>query len=195
MRCLENWLSVNYQYHLMGKDTPLCCTNHLYKILGKVIRVLGDKNIPYIATYGTHLGAVRHAALIPWDTDIDIAILSSYRKQVIEALSMHLPSNFRVECANEMIRIYIGEKNNLHVDIEFWNAEGEICFWSDDIYVGYREVSLTYFTETTILPFGPLNITCPKSSQILTDIYGHNWKTVGYKKWALFNKRVDIEYN
>ena len=81
LRCLEDPTNKNYNYHLFGKNSPNCCNNHLYSILNQVVEILDKYSIPYIATYGTHLGAVRHAGLIPWDTDIDIGILDKHRDQ------------------------------------------------------------------------------------------------------------------
>lgn len=45
------------------------------QILRDFIKVCEKYNLPYFAVYGTAIGAVRHQGFIPWDDDIDVAML------------------------------------------------------------------------------------------------------------------------
>lgn len=45
------------------------------QILRDFIKVCEKYNLPYFAVYGTAIGAVRHHGFIPWDDDIDVAML------------------------------------------------------------------------------------------------------------------------
>lgn len=45
------------------------------KLLGEFDRVCRILNIPYVVWAGTALGAVRHQGFIPWDDDVDVAML------------------------------------------------------------------------------------------------------------------------
>lgn len=45
-----------------------------------------DNNIPYMLTGGNVLGAVRHGGFIPWDDDMDVALLDKDYKRLIKVL-------------------------------------------------------------------------------------------------------------
>ncbi len=61
------------------------------EILSWIDEVCSEHGIRYIACYGSLLGAVRHRGYIPWDDDIDIAMLRTDYEAFMEAVSMELP--------------------------------------------------------------------------------------------------------
>ena len=59
--------------------------------------ILEKHQIPYIITYGTLLGAVRHKGFIPWDDDFDIYLFDDSYNQALVALRAELPDNLFLE--------------------------------------------------------------------------------------------------
>lgn len=56
------------------------------KLLIEFDRVCKKINTPYVAWAGTALGAVRHQGFIPWDDDVDVAMLrEDYERFIVEA--------------------------------------------------------------------------------------------------------------
>ena len=58
----------------------------LCRMLKELDEYLGEHGIQYSIMSGTLLGAVRHGGFIPWDDDIDIAVLRKDYDRLIEIL-------------------------------------------------------------------------------------------------------------
>ncbi len=61
------------------------------EILAWIDELCTKNGIRYILCYGSMLGAVRHKGYIPWDDDIDIAMLRADYKHFMEVVSKELP--------------------------------------------------------------------------------------------------------
>lgn len=67
-------------------------------VMGKTIaEVLERNNIPYMITFGTLLGAVRHKGFIPWDDDFDMFLFDESYDKAMEVLSRELPPDMFLE--------------------------------------------------------------------------------------------------
>lgn len=66
--------------------------------MGKSIAdILSAHNIPYMITFGTLLGAVRHGGFIPWDDDFDFYLFADTYDKALKILKKELPPDFIVE--------------------------------------------------------------------------------------------------
>jgi len=71
--------------------------NRILELAIAVRDILESNNIPYIMTYGTLLGAVRHQGFIPWDDDFDLFIFDEHYDEAISFLKKNLPNDMMIE--------------------------------------------------------------------------------------------------
>lgn len=74
----------------------------VHSVLLEMIKVIDPickkHNIPYFLNGGSALGAVRHEGFIPWDDDMDIAMMKNDFDKFIEVLKTDLPEEYCFQC-------------------------------------------------------------------------------------------------
>lgn len=81
---LMNFIFLNSKFEAKG---TLRNTQLLYvELLRFIVNVCNKYDINYLIADGTLLGAVRHGGFIPWDDDIDLALLREDYDRLIEVL-------------------------------------------------------------------------------------------------------------
>ncbi len=112
--------------NIMDKSDVRVLLLYLLKFVNQICE---DAGIPYYASAGTCLGAVRHKGLIPWDDDIDIMIPRKYYDLFVEKCSQYLKSP-----------VVIRTREN---DPSFCCEYIKMCF-KDDV-LGYSDLSIDVF--------------------------------------------------
>lgn len=70
----------------------------LLKMLEDVDKVCKKHNISYVLNGGSALGTVRHQGFIPWDDDIDLAIMRQDFDQFIKVIEDELSDSYVIQC-------------------------------------------------------------------------------------------------
>ena len=107
--------------------------------------VLDSHSIPYIITYGTLLGAVRHKGFIPWDDDFDIYLFDDSYDYAISVLRNNLQDSFFLEDSKSEPLYFHGWAH-----VKDLNSEA-IChqFPQDNIY-SHHGLSIDLYKATLI---------------------------------------------
>lgn len=66
------------------------------EVLEEVKKVCQKHKIRFFADYGTLLGTIRHKGYIPWDDDLDIAMIRTDYEKFLKVAPDELPAGFRV---------------------------------------------------------------------------------------------------
>lgn len=96
----DNLLNLDYSLTpKMGTDrVDLTRVQARLMEMGKAIAAVLERNgVPYMITFGTLLGAVRHGGFIPWDDDFDFFLFDDSYDGGIEVLRKELPGDLFVE--------------------------------------------------------------------------------------------------
>ena len=94
------------------------------EMLKEVTRICEENKLPYVAMFGSLIGAIRHHGPIPWDYDIDIAIPEYSLDNFLDVMSKHLSSKYFIEYRNKSEHLTFprigltGYKTDiLHIDV------------------------------------------------------------------------------
>ncbi len=76
------------------------------EVLKEIDRICEQYGIPYFADSGTLLGAVRHKGFIPWDDDVDIAMVRDDYERFCQIIGQEIPEGWAFSDWNEEGGLY-----------------------------------------------------------------------------------------
>ena len=84
------------------EDGTKICVSDVHVVLLEMIQMIDEicqkHKIDYFLNGGSALGAVRHGGFIPWDDDLDIAMMRDDYERFIRALQQELPEQYLFQC-------------------------------------------------------------------------------------------------
>ncbi|MCT7610847.1 LicD family protein [Aliarcobacter butzleri] len=172
----------------------------------EICKLLEENHISYYIDHGTLLGIIRDEALIPWDTDIDLAVLIEDKEKIETMLKSYLNNfihplckinNWKYKIEKEEI-IVEGIKETLYTTFQIFNysnfQEDEVAL---ELMFRYKRDSIIYWGFCEKYLKAPLDITLPtkqifykghpinvpnNTMKYLSNLYG-DWKTP-IKNWT-----------
>lgn len=134
----------------------------LLAMLKDVDAVCSKHKIPYFLNGGSALGAVRHQGFIPWDDDVDIAMLDSDFKRFVQIAQAELGVEYTVsayainKCYNVCVPAMKIRKNNTEVKEVNFLLKNK-CKDGDGLFIDVFVYSHLPNTPYFDLPFRLLN--------------------------------------
>ena len=159
---------------------------NLYKLLHRVVRILEKNDIPYWASGGTFLGAIRCKGIIKWDDDLDLCVLYQDRDRLKNVIDQE--NDIYLDLRSSLVN-KIKYKTGLYpfIDIFFMVPEmenGQIVYKcalkrarDKFIYESYLEKELVPLKKTK---FGAMEIAIPNEyMRYFLSNFGKNWNKEG----------------
>lgn len=99
------------------------------------ISVCSQLNLPYFIVGGTLLGAVRHKGFIPWDDDIDIAMLREDYEVFLSKAQQYLPEEFFLQTIDTDPEYLANFAKLRHSGTTFLESSVKHCKINHGIYI------------------------------------------------------------
>jgi hypothetical protein len=156
-----------------------------YALLQEVIRRLDDHQVVYWAASGTLLGVIRHGDVIPWDDDVDLAVVYDQENLVKVNAALDALRALGYPCGTTESGIKILDKDTLAFP---WVDLLMVELGPDNRYrqcgdQAKRMWPQVNYNKEHIFPlqkgrFGSQLIWIPNQSEsVLNDEFGNNWRT------------------
>lgn len=106
------------------------------EILDEVARICEKHDLKYFIMGGNLIGAIRHKGFIPWDDDMDIAMMREDYDKFLEIASKEIDDKFVVDYIGNDLYYYlpfakVRIKDSIYEEPEQKNYKGEKGIWID----------------------------------------------------------------
>jgi len=159
---------------------------NLYKLLYRVVKILEKNDIPYWASGGTFLGAIRCKGIIKWDDDLDLCVLYQDKDRLKNVIDQE--NDIYLDLRSGLVnKIKYKSETYPFIDIFFMvpeSEDGQIVYkcalkrardsWK---YETYLEKELVPLKKTQ---FGAMEIAIPNEyERYFISYFGKNWNKEG----------------
>ncbi len=89
------------------------------RLVKEFLKICKKHNLKYYIIGGTLLGAIRHKGFIPWDDDVDIAMMRDDYEEFLKVASKELPEDMKLTTFynNKKYRYYLPRIEDLNTEI------------------------------------------------------------------------------
>lgn len=170
----------DYDHYVMSKKEIQLS----YKLIRDVTNTFDKYGVKYFMVGGTLLGSIRHGGIIPWDDDMDIAVIDSDIEKTHRALTqLAKEGKIRYKTIEfGIIKIYsVHSKEYPFIDLFFYTREDDKYLFKEQ---SHRDIwPNEWFHKSELFPlqkgkFGPLQLNTPFAPiPHIERAFGTNWNT------------------
>jgi hypothetical protein len=162
-----------------------CCRKLLLETFDDVTALLDAHNMRYWVGCGSLLGALRHQDIIPWDTDIDLYVLSEDIEPIMSLIRTHLtPKRLTYSSSPYYSRVCISLTNHNGIDlfVLYPHATDDVRYfrlYTDALKDHYNtyEIPNACLAGTDAAAFAWRQVKIPLHAKALMAlVYGDDWQ-------------------
>lgn len=169
----------------------------LYQMMKDLHEVFKKCDVPYWIDSGTGLGAIRNAGIIPWDDDLDCALLKKDEHRFLVTRPILDQLGYSIEKAFFGHRVINQEGGTPQLDIFLMNeVSGKFYYDAGDW--GSRDDGPIYITPAEVFPlkeidFGPIRVMAPNDPGSFMDAMFRGWRDIAYSYGHAGQRKFKID--